>query len=304
MNQFLNTLQSNPEKICREIEQMLQLSMKKLNRNGVVIGLSGGLDSAVTATLAVRAFGKQNVHLYNLPEKDSKSIHKVHAKKFAQYLGLNLKQKSISPILRKVGSYKILPLRYFPSQKIRARLVEFGKTKFLKDKGKDLLVLRMQSQSNSWVAKGIAYSMAKHRIRMVMLYKYAEIRNLMVVGAANLTEWMTGTFSKWGVDHCADVMPIIHLYRTQVEQIAGYLKIPDYILSKPADPDIMPGIPDKGVLLGGFLKIDQILYDIKNRKGKKVLHEKYGKEIIQKVYFLMESSQHMRSPPYSVEIPH
>jgi NAD+ synthase len=63
----------------------------------------------------------------------------------------------------------------------------------------------------------------------------------MVVGAANRTEWLTGTFSKWGIDHCADIMPLLHLYRSQLEKIAEYIHVPEPIRKKAADPDVMPG---------------------------------------------------------------
>ncbi|MHA1483072.1 MAG: NAD(+) synthetase, partial [Candidatus Heimdallarchaeaceae archaeon] len=59
---------------------------------------------------------------------------------------------------------------------------------------------------------------------MVKIYQYANQHNLMVVGAANKTEWLTGTFCKWGVDHCADIMPVIHIYRSHLEEIAKYLE--------------------------------------------------------------------------------
>lgn len=92
-----------------------------------------------------------------------------------------------------------------------------------------------------------------------MLYQYAETYKLMVVGAANRTEWLTGTFSKWGVDHCADGMRIVHLFRSQIQKMGEFLGLPKYLLAKPADPDVMPGVEDKGALLGDFVLVDQIL---------------------------------------------
>ena len=140
----------------------------------------------------------------------------------------------------------------------------------LKDDTEGLLALRFHPGAGTWVAKGAAYAIAKHRTRMVIVYQYAEVHNLMVAGAANRTEWLTGTFSKWGVDHCADVMPLLHLYRSQLECLAEYIGVPDRIRNKAADPDIMPGINDKGMLLGDFNTADHILYGIEQGKDKNV----------------------------------
>jgi NAD+ synthase len=137
---------------------------------------------------------------------------------------------------------------------------------------------------------------------MVMLYRYAEVHNLMVVGAANRTEWLTGTFSKWGVDHCADVMPLLHIYRSQLERLAEYLGVPDEIREKPADPDIMPGIHDKGALLGDFATADKILYGIHSGIGKNELSRIYGEINVNRILTLWELSKHMRESPYQLSL--
>ena len=124
----------------------------------------------------------------------------------------------------------------------------------------------------------------------------------MVVGAANRTEWMTGTFSKWGVDHCADIMPIIHIYRSQLEQLAKYLQIPNYIRYKDADPDVIPGVNDKGALLGTFPVVDQILYCIENHADLEEMHRIHGEERVDRLLQLVDLSRHMRESPYRFPI--
>jgi NAD+ synthase len=215
-------------------------------------------------------------------------------------LGLQLTVKSITPILRAAGSYKLLPIGYVPGRKLRSKLVDYGKSRFLRNQGDQLLAERLQPKANSWVSKGIAYAIAKHRIRMVVLYQYAELHNLMVVGAANRTEWLTGTFSKWGVDHCADVMPLIHLYRSQLEALAAYIQVPDSIRTKAADPDVIPGIDDKGILLGSFAIADRILYGLEMKVDQDQLFYAYGKENVERIMNLWELSKHMRESPYQI----
>ncbi|MEE9188316.1 MAG: NAD(+) synthase, partial [Anaerolineales bacterium] len=168
------------------------------------------------------------------------------------------------------------------------------------NQGDQLLAERLQPKANSWVSKGIAYAFAKHRIRMVVLYQYAELHNLMVVGAANRTEWLTGTFSKWGVDHCADVMPLIQLYRSQLEALAEYIQVPDSIRTKAADPDVIPGIDDKGILLGSFAIADRILCGLEMDVDQDQLSHEFGKENVERIMNLWELSKHMRESPYQI----
>ena len=75
MKTKIKYLKTNPAVMCKEIEDFIRDSMKKLKRNGAVIGLSGGLDSAAAAMLAVRSLGKEKVGLLYMPEKDSNPIH-------------------------------------------------------------------------------------------------------------------------------------------------------------------------------------------------------------------------------------
>ncbi|QEE15139.2 NAD(+) synthase [Promethearchaeum syntrophicum] len=287
--------------LCKTIEAKIRTTLKNLHRDGAVIGLSGGLDSAIAAKLTVRSLGANKVHLINLPEKDSKKIHRIHAKQFAKHLGIQLNVKPINSILRSTKTYRLLPLRFIPGRKLRTWVVELGRKQFIPKNGESVLIKRLKPKANSWLAKGNAYAIAKHRIRMVVLYQYAEVRNLLVVGAANRTEWLTGTFSKWGVDHCADIMPIMHLYRTQLEQIAEYIQIPDYIRKKAADPDIMPTVDNKGEMLNSFKLTDQILYGMENNIDKSILCQEYGEKNVEQIYSLWKYSQHMRESPYNIE---
>ena len=298
MQKVIEELQLNLPKVCIEIEEFIRKTLQKMNKDGAVVGLSGGLDSAVTATLTVRSLGKENVHLFNMPERDSKPIHKKHAKVLADFLGVQLRKKSITPIVRAVKGYKLLPIRFVPSRRLRGLLVKFGRSKLISKEESNLLESRLQTKAGSWIARGNAYAVTKHRTRMVVLYQYADVNNLMVVGAANRTEWMTGTFSKWGVDHCSDLMPLLHIYRSQLEQIAEYLEIPVCIRKKYADPDIMPGIDNKGELLGNFTLVDQILVASENGFSSEELYNAYGKISVQQILTLKEYSKQMRESPY------
>ncbi len=183
MDHILQGLELSQSVACDEIDESIRTTMENLHRDGAVVSVSGGLDSAVAATLAVRSLGTEKVHLLNMPERDSKPIHKEHARRLANHLGSPLIIRSITSNLRASGSYRLLPIGFIPTRWIRTKLVSFGKSRYLGGSEDRLLANRLQPEPNCWFARGNAYAIAKHRMRMVMVYEYAEIHNLMVVGA-------------------------------------------------------------------------------------------------------------------------
>jgi NAD+ synthase len=176
-----------PEEICEQLEQFLRAKLEELGRSGILVGISGGLDSAIVLYLSVRSVGKDKVTAFYMPDRDSKGIHRDHAKLIAGELDIQLENIDLSPTLNTLGVYDLLPLHYIPTRGLRSFAVRIGKT--LTETGElgDILHQRFQSKPNSLIAKANAYVSVKHRTRMVILYYHAEIRNLMVVGAANKT---------------------------------------------------------------------------------------------------------------------
>jgi NAD+ synthase len=294
-------LQLDPEAACRQISSVLRDKLLALKRDGILVGLSGGLDSAVVAYLAVRSVGRKRVTLINLPERDSKPIHRRHAALVADALGIDLQVLDLTPILKATGSYDLLPLKYMPGRKARGWLVRLGEAVVLGRRKEEVLAARLRPEPHSLVAKASAYVNIKHRTRMALLYNYAEIANLMVVGAANRTEWLTGTFVQWGCDQCADVMPVLHLYRSQLERLAGYLGVPEPVRGKPADPDVMPGVDDKGKLLGSFEQADAILWGLEHRVDVVEMAATFGREEVERIQSLFGLSAHMREIPYGLQ---
>ncbi|MCJ7716602.1 MAG: NAD(+) synthase [Anaerolineales bacterium] len=295
-----SALTINPSQTIQEILTLIEDRFKTLNRKVAVLGLSGGLDSSVVASLAVKCLGKDQVKLYYLPERDSKPLHRNHAILLADQLEADLTIIKITPALRALHIYRLLPLSYFPGYKLRAHAVNYGKKQFLSRTNGEFLSTRLAATGGPWVAQANAYISAKHRIRMLALYKEAERFRGLVIGAANKTEWMTGTFTQWGCDHCADLMPILHLYRTQLVSLAKHLQLPDEILRKKADPDVLPGLDDKGELLGSFQEADLILWGLENQIPLNQLEGKFGKEKISYILTLVKNSAYFRESPYSL----
>jgi NAD+ synthase len=183
---------------------------------------------------------------------------------------------------------------------LRNRAVQYGKKRFLSESKGEFLNLRLAGTGGDWVARGNAYASSKHRVRSVVLYREAERYLGLVIGAANRTELMTGTFTQWGCDHCADVMPLVHLYRSQLQVLAEYLELPDEILHKKADPDVLPGLDDKGQLLGTFEEADQILWGLEHQVPLAELKGSFDPELVDYLIKLRDNSAFYRDAPYSL----
>lgn len=234
-----------------------------------------------------------------LPDRDSDPLHAKHARLLSDQLALSLQVIDLSPTLRSLGVYRQLPLDWIPGRRLRALLVRWGKRHLLDSSRGRFISDRLSSQGSSWISRGNAYASSKHRLRAVILYQVSESQNLLVVGAANRTEWMTGMFSKWGCDHCADCMPLLHLYRSQLRELARHLHIPLEIIQKPADPDLLPGLGDKGALLGSFQTTDLILWALENQFPDRLLKD-LPKDKVDFIRELTKTSRHMREAPYSL----
>jgi NAD+ synthase len=294
-----NLLSLNEEETCQQVGEFIESKRKALNRDGILIGLSGGFDSAVVAYLAEKNVERERIKFLYLPDRDSKRRHRKDALLVADSLDIPLEITDITSTLAETGVYQLLPLRYAPGQIGKTLLVRLGKA-IERVQDDNLLSARLSPKPSSLAAKGNAYGMIKHRLRMVVLYQKAEINNLLVVGAANKTEILTGTFTQWGCDQCADIMPVSHLYRSQLEVLAGYLQIPDRIRMKPADPDIIPGVDDKEKMIGSFEIVDQILWGLENEISRENLSDHFGEALVNKVEFLYDNFRYMREIPYNL----
>lgn len=241
---------SDIERIANGITEKLKKEIfLNLKRKGAVVGISGGIDSSVTVALAVRALGAENVTGIILPEKDSSNESKELALKLATQLNINTIEEDITPALEGFGCYKrrdeavvsVFP-EYNPEEykmkiSISAKLMNqnlppiFYLT-IIDNKGK--------SKSKMLPAKEyleiVAASNFKQRCRMSMLYYHAERLYYAVVGTPNKHEVSQGFFVKHG-DGGADIMPIGNLYKTQIYQLAEFLKIPREIIQRTPTSD-------------------------------------------------------------------
>lgn len=291
-----------PEKVALSLESFIREFTEKLEREGVILGLSGGIDSAVITALCVRALGTKKTLALIMPEKDSKKEHIQDALSFARKLNIEAKLVDITPYLEGLGVYKLFPLdKILSLGKLKGALVKKVYHFYERNTGKipflESLSGFKDKEYSSYLARGNAYYRAKHRLRMILLYLYGELENRLVVGAANKSEYKIGYFVKHGCDDATDIMPLLNIYKTQVRELARYLNIPVRIIRKPPSPDLMPGLADdEEVIRISYEKMDLILLTLE--KGWKLSDITKALEIEEDevIYIknLIQKSEHMR----------
>ena len=244
-NALLLDADAEIERICDLIRTAV---LQKLHRRGAVVGISGGIDSAVVAALCVRALGANKVLGLLLPEGESSPDSARLALELAEQYGFETISEDISAALEGAGCYRRR------DEAIRRIVPEFGpewKSKItlpgslLDQETLNVFYLTAVSPQGEEIRKRIppaefaqimAASNFKQRTRMAMLYYHAELRNYAVMGTANKNEHDLGFFVKHG-DGGVDIGPIVHLFKSQVYQLARALNIPEEIQTRTPTSD-------------------------------------------------------------------
>ena len=209
-----------------------------LRRRGLVIAMSGGIDSSVCAALAVKALGPGKVFGLLMPERDSSSESVTKGKLLAEHLGIEYIIEDIAPPLEAIGCYR------WRDDAIRSVFPQYGagwKNKIVIAGGSEgkinhfnLVVanpageLQEQRLGIKQYLQIVAATNFKQRIRKTLEFFHADRLNYAVIGTPNRVEYDQGFFVKGG-DGAADLKPIAHLYKTQVYMLARHLGLPDVI---------------------------------------------------------------------------
>jgi NAD+ synthase len=249
MTATLSSLEIDPELAVSQITTALRAQLAStLKRRGLVVGMSGGIDSSVCAALAVRAVGPKRVLGLFMPERESDPESLLIARSFANELGIESTTEDIAPILEGAECYRRR------NDAIRRVLPEFGddwgcKLVLPPDRldadrlnitylvvqppGGEMRRVRLPAAEYRQI---VAASNFKQRVRAMLEYYHADRLHYAVVGTPNRLEYDQGFFVKGG-DGLADVKPIAHLYKTQVYQLAEHLGVPTAITSRPPTTD-------------------------------------------------------------------
>ena len=225
----------DPTKIVERIIEFIQNEVRRADSNGVVLGLSGGIDSSVALHLATKSLGNNKVLGLILPDKTvSQQTDMDDAIEIAQQLGI----------------------RYY--------IIDITE---LKKKYMDVLPIERKSIGNL-----IA------RIRMNVIYYYANFENKLVLGTSDKSELMIGYFTKFG-DGAADILPLADLYKTQIRELAKHLNLPEKILFKKSSPSLWKDQTAEDEIGMNYEKIDLILKYLEGNTLENIPRDLLGMEI-------------------------
>ena len=249
--------------------------LKTLRKRGAVLGVSGGVDSAVVLGLCVRCMGAANVRALIMPERDSDPESKDLAIEVARRFGVIPAVEDISRALEGFGCYerrdsairRLVP-EYDAGRGYRSKItlppnllqedtLNVPYLTVVRPDGSEIS-LRLPAQEFRQI---LAASNFKQRARMSMMYFHAELNNCAVIGTANRNEHELGFFVKYG-DGGVDVRPIAHLYKTQVYQLARFLRVPEEIIDRAATTDTFsaPSTQEEFFFRVPFDTMDQIWF--------------------------------------------
>ncbi|KDE59941.1 NAD+ synthetase [Halostagnicola sp. A56] len=253
------------ERITSSVESLVA----DANADGVVVAMSGGVDSTLTATLAADAVGSENVLALGMPYHKTEQAGMVDARSVAEDLEIDFREihlrslidafdESISPALE-------------PDRESLSR----------------------PNQRNHALGNVAA------RMRMVTLYYAANRQSQIVLGTANRSESLLGYFTKYG-DGAADCYPIGDLYKTEVRALADYLDVPDRIIDKEPTAGFYVGQTDADELGAPYAVIDPLLERVVDRgQSLEDAADEMGidRKTAREVLGMCDSSEHKRTVP-------
>lgn len=283
----------------------------RLRRRGLVVAMSGGIDSSVSAALAVQAVGPRRVFGLFLPEHESDPRSRDLAAELAAQLGIESATENIAPILEACGCYRrrnaairrVIPefrddwgcKLVLPGDRLSADRINVSSIVVEPPGGAQMRVRLPAAEYREIVAA----SNFKQRIRTMMAYFHADRLHYAVVGTPNRLEYDQGFFVRLG-DGAADLKPIAHLYKTQVYALGAALRLPASILQRAPTTDTYP-LPqgqDEFFFTLPYAQLDLCLWALDHQvpAGEVAAHLHLAPELVQRVFADLAHKRTVNAP--------
>ncbi len=249
-------LKINESEVSVIIKDFIKTYVENSGCSGVVLGLSGGIDSSTAAVLCKQVLGKENLLCIFMPDSATPDDDVKHFEDLT-------KKFDIESLIIEIDSIE---------------------KEFLSEIKLDLNELSICN--------------IKSRIRMVILYSYANLLNRIVCGTSNKSEMLIGYFTKYG-DGGVDLQPLGDLYKTQIYDLARYLKIPNSIITKPPTAGLKPNQLDEAEIGIPYNKLDIILNGLENKNSLDIISNLADVTLseVKRIKKMRERSQHKRRSP-------
>ncbi len=261
---FEESLEKNIEIVMKQIVEFMRTQQRNAKRPKAVVGFSGGIDSSLTATLLVRALGKENVVGVKMPYEGVSSNESIrYANRLIEFLQLPKENVFEIPITEAVDA------------------TLFG----LENAG---IAIEPLDAGNVMA-----------RERMKNLYAIARVKNGMVVDTCNKTEVLLGYFTRYG-DGASDYNPMGGIYKTQVFQLSRYLNIPEEIIIRKPSAELSLGQNDEEDLGISYAAVDLMLWLLNEKKAEKQkLTDEYfyPQNVVEMVFFRIEANRFKNELP-------
>jgi NAD+ synthase len=259
-----SVLELNFTEVEKRIRRFIKEYIKNAGAEGIVLGMSGGIDSGTVAAFSSLAIGGDKVIGLMLPEEETYNPQDIDDAKFvAEKFGLKTQVCDITPVLE--GFYKTIPVFAQEDRLCKGNI--------------------------------------KARTRMIYLYYYANKLNKIVCGSSDKSETMMGYFTKWG-DVAADISPLMDLYKTQVRKLAEHLGFPANLAAKPSTPALWPNQFAETELGIKYETLDLILYGLERFMTPEEISQQLSiqKTLVEEVKKRWLSVEHKRRLPLTPKV--
>lgn len=277
MTETTTTLRDDVEACRRDTERFLASAVEDAGADGVVLGLSGGLDSTVTAQLATQALGASDVVGLSLPTAASSRRNTEDARRVADDLDVSFRcidlQQPLDAVHEALGTDLPAP--------------------------EDAAVGGRPDGAPGAVVPGNVAA----RLRMTALYCEANRSNRLVVGTGNRTELLLGYFTKYG-DGGVDLLPLGDLYKTEVRRLARHVGVDETIVRKPPTAGLWEGQRDADEIGAPYEIVDEVLnLAVDHQVSPAVVAEwtDADAERVEAILTMVDANRHKRSTPPTPE---